>query len=346
MTERREFDSIALILIFKKYKKSISVVLFLTFVVSVFVSSPLFIDPLYKSTVILYPTSTNSISKILLNTSIQTNKDLLEFGEDEQTEQMLQVLNSNKIRDKVIEKFDLMNHYGIKEHSKYRYTNLYKQYESKIKFRRTEYTAVKITVMDKDPVMAAEMANEIAELFDLTMNEMQKQVSRKAFDIVEKEYLNLNRYVAQMEDSLNKLRQLGIYDYESQAEMYVQQLAIELAKGHQSGIKAIEEKLELLGKYGGGYLSLTQTLEYELLQLTLLRAKYEEAKVDATQDVPQKFIVTSAYPAEKKSYPIRWLIVAISLTSTFLLLFFILIALEKYGLSKKKNKTHCDGNVK
>ncbi|MDR0970200.1 MAG: hypothetical protein LBM67_06665 [Lentimicrobiaceae bacterium] len=346
MTERKEFDSRALFSVLKKYKKSIGYVLLLTLIVSILVSSPLFIDPLYKSTVILYPTSTNSISKILLNTNIQTDKDLLEFGETEQTEQMLQVLNSNKIRDRVIEQFDLMNHYGVKENSKYRYTNLYKQYENKIKFRRTEYTAVKITVMDKDPLLAAEIANEIAELFDSTMNQMQKQVARKAFDIVEKEYLNLSAYISQMEDSLNELRQLGIYDYETQAEMYTQQLAIQLARGNKSAIKAIEEKLELLGKYGGGYLSLKQTLEYELLQLTLLRAKYEEAKVDATQDIPQKFIVTSAYPAEKKSYPIRWLIVAISLASTFLLLFFVLIMVEKYGITKKKNSSHRGGNVK
>jgi uncharacterized protein involved in exopolysaccharide biosynthesis len=263
----------------------------------------------------------------------------LEFGEDEQTEQMLQVLNSNKIRDKIIEKYDLMNHYGIKPNEKYRNTKLYETYESRIKFRRTEYTAVKITVLDESPTIAANIANDIADLFDSTMNAMRKEVSRKAFSIVEAEYFQLRNEVQQMEDSLNSLRRLGIHDYESQAEMINQQLAIELANGNRAGIKALEEKLEILAQYGGYYVSIRDMLEFERKQLSQIKAKYEEAKVDATQNLPHKFVVTSAYEAEKKSYPIRWLIMLIALTSTFMLVLLILAILQRNPvyLSEKKN---------
>lgn len=338
--EEGNISTIKLFSLLKKYKKAILYTLLVTTVIAIIVTSPLFITPLYKSIVILYPTSTNSIAKALLNTNVKTDKDLLEFGEDEQTEQMLQVLNSNRVRDKVIEKFDLMNHYKIKQNSKYRYTNLYDEYENKIRFRRTEYTAVKITVLDSDPVLGAEIANAIAEIFDSTMNEMQKQVAVKAFEIVEKEYFKLKGEIEFMDDSLNKLRCLGIHDYESQAEMINQQLAIELAKGNKAGINALENKLSVLAKYGGTYVAIRDALDYERMQLSLIKAKYDEAKVDATQNIPHKFVVTSAFVAERKSYPIRWLIVLTTVFSTSLLLIFIIVIFEKLGIkfAKKKNR--------
>jgi uncharacterized protein involved in exopolysaccharide biosynthesis len=334
-----DLNSFSLLNLVVQNRKTIGIILAATALLSFIFTTPTFITPLFKSVTILYPTSTNSISKILLSTNFQTSKDLLEFGEDEQTEQMLQVLNSNKIRDKIIEKYDLMNHYGIKPNEKYRNTKLYETYESRIKFRRTEYTAVKISVLDESPAIAANIANDIAELFDSTMNAMRKEVSRKAFKIVEAEYFQLRNEVQQMEDSLNSLRRLGIHDYESQAEMINQQLAIELARDNRAGIKALEEKLEILAQYGGYYVSIRDMLEFERKQLSQIKAKYEEAKVDATQNLPHKFVVTSAYEAERKSYPIRWLIMVIALASTFMLVLLILAVLQRnpVRLPEKKN---------
>lgn len=334
-----ELNSFSLLNLVIQNRKTIGIILAFTALLSFIFTSPTFVTPLYKSVTILYPTSTNSISKILLSTNFQTSKDLLEFGEDEQTEQMLQVLNSNKIRDKIIEKYDLMNHYDIKSNEKYRNTKLYETYENRIKFRRTEYTAVKITVLDKSPAIAANIANDIAELFDSTMNAMRKEVSGKAFKIVEAEYLQLRNEVQRMEDSLNSLRRLGIHDYESQAEMINQQLAIELARDNRAGIKALEQKLDILAQYGGYYVSIRDMLEFERKQLSQIKAKYEEAKVDATQNLPHKFVVTSAYEAERKSYPIRWLIMLIALTSTFMLVLLVLAILQRNPIHLTEKKS-------
>jgi uncharacterized protein involved in exopolysaccharide biosynthesis len=186
--------------------------------------------------------------------------------------------------------------------------------------------AVKITVYDVDPQLAANMANDVGELVDSTINTMQKEVAKKAFKIVEKEYISLKEEVEAKEDSLSVLRALGVHDYESQSEMFNRQLAIEMAKGNSSGVKRLEQKLEVLAKYGGPYVSLRDALEHDKKLLSELKAKYEEAKVDATENLPHKFIVSSAYKAERKSYPIRWLIVVIT---TFSALF---LALLVFGL--------------
>ena len=310
------------------YRKPILIILAVAALCAIIFSAPFFITPLYKSTTVIYPTSSNSISKVLISTTYQSEKDIMNFGEDEQTEQMLQVLNSNRVRDKVISRFNLMEHYDIKG-SKYPITKLNKLYDARIKFRRTEYNAVKITVLDSDAALSARIANEIAEIFDSTMNQMQKEVAIEAFRIVEQEYNTLVAEMNMLEDSLNTLRKLGVFDYESQVEMLSQQMAVELGKGNTQGIKNIQQQLDILAEYGGASYAINERLDNDRLQLSLVKSKYEEAKVDATEFIPHKFVVTSAFQAERKSYPIRWIIVVVTVLSTFLLLIFCIVVYDR-----------------
>ncbi|MEZ5083822.1 MAG: hypothetical protein R2750_10290 [Bacteroidales bacterium] len=331
-----DFDSTNFLVFLYQWRKPLTIVTLIALVASIIISSPLFIVPKFKSTVIMFPTSTSSISKALLSKNAGEKQDVMQFGEEEQTEQMLQILNSNKIRDKIIEKYNLMKHYDINKDSQFKNTKLFKAYENNIEFRRTEFMAVKISVLDRDADTAALIANDIAELLDSTKNAMQKERALKAFGIVESEYLELKNEIQVMEDSLTRLRELGVHDYESQAEMINQQLAIELAKGNRAGVDALESKLEILAKYGGPYVSIRDALEHEKKQLSEVKAKYEEAKVDAQEVLPQKFVVSSAYAAEKKSYPIRWIIVLVSTLSAFILAVLILAVLNSLSEYNKK----------
>lgn len=282
----------------------------------------------FKSTVILFPTSTNSISKALVNTNPGNNQDILEFGEEEQAEQLLQILNSSLIRNKIIQRFDLAKHYEIDENSKFKNTYLMKEYEDNISFKRTEFMAVEISVLDKDPQMAADIANGIANLLDSTKNEMQKERARRGFEIVKKNYEDIQNEIKILDDSLQKIRQKGVNDYETQAEMLNQELAIQIGKGNKQGVERIEAKLDTLSKYGGIYVLLRNNLGYKIDQLNKIKAKYDEAKIDAEEYIQQKFTVDNAFKAEKKTTPVRWLIVTLSTFSAFLLTVLILIFIE------------------
>lgn len=327
-----EFNTTNFLLFLFKWWKPLLIVVVAAAVASAAIS--LLIDNKYKSTVILFPTSTNAVSKALLADNFGPKQDILEFGEEEQAEQVLQILNSNEIRSRVIQKFDLMKHYDIKPDSRFKMTELITEYNSNITFRRTEFMAVEITVMDKDPQMAADIANTISDLLDTVKNKMQKERAVQAFKIVEAEYENLKAQIKYMEDSLTSLRKLGINDYETQAEAYNVQLAIALSKNNNAGVRAIEERLKVLGDWGGIYVSLRDQLEHEKKQLSAIKTKYEEAKVDAEQNLPAKFVVDRAYKAEKKSYPVRWIIVAVSTISTFLLAILILIVVDSFRKKK------------
>lgn len=328
------FNSANFILFLYKWRKPLMLIAVIAIICSVIFSSPWFITPKFKSTVIMFPTSTNAVSKALLSESFGNKQDILEFGEEEQAEQLLQILNSNQIRAKVIKKYSLMKHYGIDSNERFCNTKIYREYDRNITFKRTEFMAVQITVLDKDPQMAADIANNISELMDSVKNQMIKERAMMAYRIVEKEYSDLVAQVKMMEDSMTTIRKLGVHEYETQSEMLMQQLAIEYAKGNTRGIKALEEKLGVLAQYGGAYVSLREALLHEKKQLSLVKAKFAEAKVDAEQVLPQKFIVNSAFKAEKKTYPVRWLIVMVTTLSSLLLCILVIIIVESIKKSE------------
>lgn len=345
MAERRfadfDFNSVNFVWFIWKWKWIIGAVVLVAGIMGALFSGPRFITPMYRSVVILFPTSTNSISKAIMDDLPGSNQDLMSFGEEAEAEQMLQVLNSSEIRDRVIEKYDLMNHYKIKPGSKYATTELHRKYQGNINFRRTEFKGVEIKVMDSSPDTAMFIANDIAEYFDTVKNAIQKQRALEGLAIIEAELRQMEHDVWSDEDSLRKLREIGVHDYEGQVEMINQQLAIEIARRNQIGMKALTDKLDTLAKYGGAYVSLRDALEYEKKNLSDLRKSYKKVKVDAEAIVPQKFIVDRAYKAEKKSYPVRWLIVAISMISAFLVTIITLIVLEnisRYSLAKSLSK--------
>lgn len=331
-SKSNDFNSANFILFLYKWRRLLLIIGVVAIGASALFS--FFITPKYKATVIMFPTSTNSISKALMTENYGGKQDILEFGAEEQAEQLLQILNSNKIRARIIQKYNLLEHYDIKPDSKFKNTLLFNEYESNISFRRTEFMAVEIEVLDKDPQMAADIANDIAALLDSTKNTMQKERAIKGYKIVETEYNKLKTETKEMEDSLTELRKMGVNDYETQAEAYNTQLAIALSHNNLTGARALEEKIKTLSEFGGAYVSLRDALEYEKKQLSELKTKYEEAKVDAEQELPCKFIVNSAYKAEKKSYPIRWLIVVGSTLSALLLAVLAIVVVE--NIKRKK----------
>lgn len=323
-----DFNSTNLLLFLWHWRITLIIVIGLAVVSSAIFSSSWFITPKYKSSVIMFPVSTNSISKALLASNTNNTQDIMEFGAEEQAEQMLQILYSSKIKKRIIDKFDLFNHYGIELDSKTKMTDLYREYEENITYKRTEFMAVEVTVMDKDPEKAAAIANEISNLVDTVKNEIQKERAIEGCKIVEEEYKHMMAEMKKTSDSLNLIRSLGITSYEAQTDRYNQEYAKAITNGNTQGAARIKEKIDILSQYGGAFVSLNDLLNNQAQQLAELKTKYNEAKVDAERNLPQKFMVDRAYKAEKKSYPVRWLIVVISSFCAFILAILTIIAIQ------------------
>lgn len=322
-----EYSSANLIAFFYKNIKTLVIIPFAAMVLAVIFSAPTFIKPLFESQVILFPSTTNSVSKALLpQTNGYGDEDILEFGDEQQAEQLLQILNSGEIRDSVISKFDLMNHYDIDPESDYPRTKLFKEYESKIEFARTQFMSVEITVLDTDPNKAAEIANYIAYLVDKTKRRVQKSRAQMGLEIVKNEYHSLQGEIHSMEDKLTELRYKGVHDYESQSAVFNEQYAIALAEGaSQSRIRELERRLDTLAKYGGRYVAFRDELQLLKEEEVKLKTKFDQAKVDVNQTLPATFKVDEARPAERKTYPKRSVLILAVGFATLVLVAFVLL---------------------
>ncbi len=324
----RVFDSSNLIVYIYSWRKPLIIVTAVAVILAAIFSAPRFIPPKYKSTVTVFPTTTNSLSKALLPQQFATRGgDILEFGEEEQAEQLLQILNSDEIRNRIIEKYDLLKHYRIDTSGMYVKTELYKTYDENISFRRTEFMSVEINVLDTDPDTAAMIANDISTLLDEVKNRIQTDRAKKGLKIIEREYLALKDEVKSYEDALTNLRYKGVHDYETQSAVLSEQLAtaiIEKGAGSPQA-EAIEDKLDTLAKYGGIYVSYRDELQFLKEEQVKLKTKYDQAKVDVEETLPASFKVNEAFAAEKKSYPTRWLIVALSAIGAFIFTLIIIL---------------------
>jgi capsular polysaccharide biosynthesis protein len=325
------FNSASLVNFINHKKKHLIIITIIAFVISAIIS--FLVPPKYQSSVVLFPASSGSISHQLLTQNV-TEKNIMNFGEEEEVEQLIQILNSDEIRNKIIKKFDLMSHYKISPNSRFPRTELYNKFIDNISFIRTEYMSVRIEVLDRDPQIAADIANDIALLIDTTINRMQRERAQQALKIVEKDYLELKNQIRVLEDSLSELRALGINDYESQSEVFNTAYVKAIASGNKNEIKFLEEKIKILSQYGGAYVSIRDFLIHEKKQLSETKEKYAEAKVDAEQNLPHKYIVNFAYKAEKETYPIKWLII---ITSTSAAFFLALVLFLLFEIVKKKN---------
>ena len=125
----QDFNAIDLIDFIWKYKKTFIIIGFLAAIISSIVA--LVMEERYLSTVTLYPTKASAVS---FSEVITEDQSVSKFGEEEEAEQMLQILGSEPIRNNVVNTFNLMQHYDIKEDDEFKNTTLAKTYSDFINF--------------------------------------------------------------------------------------------------------------------------------------------------------------------------------------------------------------------
>jgi uncharacterized protein involved in exopolysaccharide biosynthesis len=224
-----------------------------------------------------------------------------------------------------MKKYDLAHHYQIDQKSKTYHYQLNVAYDGNIKFRRTEYMSVVAEVLDTDPDTAALIANDIAAYVDTVMNSIVKQRSLKALQLVESEYQSLQNEFASLQDSMREIRNNGVVNYEAQSQSLSNSYATAIKEGNNFAIQKLEKQLKILAKYGGSYVALRDRLNKYNDRLSVLASKYQQAKVDAEQTLPYKYVIEKAYPSEVKAYPIRSLMVLVTVTLAFFCTLIILI---------------------
>jgi uncharacterized protein involved in exopolysaccharide biosynthesis len=308
------FDSMDLAVYIWKKKVPLLIITLIAGIISIIAS--LMITPRFKSSVVMFPAIQASISKSLLMNEYQWNFQAV--GEEEQVETVLQILNSDKIRDKIITRYDLMEHYSISPDEAHPLYKLNSYYRGNFTFKRTEYNSIVITVMDTDPQLAANMANEIASLVDTTIWEMKLSRAEKAYDYVQMAYDSVTREVADLNACIHSFNKKGIINYDRQIERLTEAYGKAILDRNDAAKRDIEKEIFVLTEYSSEFIQCWERYIDELGRLNNTKSQLIQLKTEMDHKVPSIFIVDKAFKADKKAYPKKAIIVVISTLSAFI----------------------------
>lgn len=315
-----------LLLFVWKKRKIIGIVTGAAAVISLVVS--FLLTPLYLSTAIVYPTATSTVS---FSEQRNAKASSMDFGEEEQSEQMVQILQSSRIRDKIVHQFDLFNHYDIKQDDPNKFYKLGKAYEQHITFTRTRYGSIQIDVLDKDKELAARIANKIVDLIDTVKNDMVKERTIPAFEISQRKKLLIEKSLKEIRMKLDSLSGLGVVASEVRATL---PQAYNEAKGDLDR-KFFREQVEVNKQYGAEFDGLTMLRDEKIVKLSEFEVAYEQAESDAYANFNHKFVVEKAVVADKKEKPKKAIIVIISVLATFIFMVFALLIQDRISELRK-----------
>jgi uncharacterized protein involved in exopolysaccharide biosynthesis len=307
------FNNTAIVRLILKWKVHLAVITVIAAVLGAIFSGPMFITPLYKSEAVVYPANIDS------------------YSEESSTEQMLQLLQSQDIIDSMIRIFNLAEHYKIDPDYKFYRTALLYEYQQSVKISKTPYEAVSIVVRDKDPLRAAKMVEEILRLYDVKVSGLHKAKYREVVDMY-KNQLNLKK---ELIDSLQHRlyilgTEYGLIDYSMQSQ--------EIMRGYlrtvygnnagtinSSGVNELKKNIE---QRGGELLVIVEMLQHEARTFVDVKVEYEQILRFYNAKMTYSNIVSYPYTADKKAYPVRWIIVLISMVGALLLSALVIVTIE------------------
>lgn len=314
-------NSILFDLLIRWWKQLLTVAI-VALVLSAAFSSSYVITPKYKSFAVLYPAN------------------IIPMGVETPTEQMLQVLESDNIRDSIVSLYNLYESYNINPEAPASKTALIREYQSNVSFRKTEYESVVVEVLDADPETARDMVNSVIYFFNKKERLLQKEKAMELVQILGEQVSKKKFEMDSAEAVLASIRQdYGILDYSLQTEYATERyLEVISTPGKQSAAKEIEPLLEALKEKGGDFISLNEHLWRIRGSYNDLKEQMEAAVRDVEKNLTYCNIITNPVVADKKAYPIRWLIVLVSVVSTLLMTLLFLSILENVrGAVPKSN---------
>ena len=245
----------------------------------------------------------------------------MDFGEEEQAEQLIQILQSARIRNRIVQKFDLMEHYEIASDDANKNYKLGKEYNNHITFTRTRYGSIEISVLDRDKELAANIANKIVQLIDTVKNEMVQERTIPAFQISQRKKDLLEQDISTILIELDSLSKLGVVSIEGRANLF---------QAYNESKNAIDraffkDKIDVNQKYGARFDGLEELRDEKLTKVAKFEDAYDQAESDANTLFNHKFVVEPAVIADKKDKPKRMIIVLIAMIGGFVFSIFALL---------------------
>lgn len=307
------FDNRLIIKGLGKWKMHLLVVALLSAAAAAFFSGPMFIKPRFKSEAVLYPVN------------------LVPYGNESPTEQLLQLLQSSEVRNAVIGKFKLQQHYGIPGNQKIPGSRLIREYNERISISKTDYESVEITVMDTDPLMARDIAEEIISAMNLFARKIQREKSAELQVMFSRQLSLKKKEMDSLQDRLKELRvNYGILDFDGEARYVGKEHTKALGRGVAA---SLESRHKNFAEKGGDFQKTIETWKSGQIYYNKVKTMYDDVTADLFKELTYANVISKPSVPGDKSYPVRWLIVCGSVFASLAMGLFLLFIFKREELS-------------
>lgn len=340
--------------IINRWKKLVGSALILALIVSIIVA--LSLPNIYKSTAVFFPTNPQTTDP----DRIATEGSKLELGgRTEDLDRIITIGESQPVAELLIRRFRLHAHYGTGQPG----TDLaddaaLREFSSNLGIVHNERDAIELTFQDRDKQLAARIANTLVQVIDSINQQLTLENRRNVLGLYQQRYQFLSsEFERSRQQLLRARRRYGIYGLEQQSRYLAREIIkveTELRTAEGSGAdartvaglrralrgltEAEQGNVINLEDYTRGVDSLNLfTSRMTNLQERLVRARgdYETADIALKGKLSSLYLVQKAYPATKKSKPVRWLIVAGSVFLTLALSVVVITLLELWRRTRR-----------
>lgn len=297
-----------------KWRKPILIVMGVSVIGSVVITDPHIMPPYYESVSLIYPLNPNlTQSSNLFGDNAQGY-----FGTSADVDRILSIAGSVPLKMYIVNKFDLFKHYKIDStKTKYPVEAVLKELHNNYSFEKNDRGAIELTVYDRDPQLAADMCNAIVEKIDETNQALLNDNKQKILAIYDVKLKEKQEQLKALGDTIFKLKQeYNLYSTIQDLPEQVSRLRAE--KG--IGFDQATEKVKVLEEQKKG----------AIRELNNNMIEYEQYKATINSTVPTVYVLEKAFKAERKSKPIRWLIVAGTLLVSFVLSAVTVVMIERF----------------
>ncbi|HAQ19175.1 MAG TPA: hypothetical protein DCR40_08085 [Prolixibacteraceae bacterium] len=308
------FDNQNLLETLWKWKKHLIAVGILAVFFSAIFSSSTFIKPKFKSVARIYPSN-----------------NIYTFSDESESEQMLEIINSQDIKLRVIDAFNLGEVYKISKQDPQYLTYMLAEFNDNVSFKKTEYETIEIQVLDTDPKRACTMCDSIISFLDEKVRSMHRIKYEEVAHIAKKDLALITHDIDSIGEKLNVLRkEYKILNYQSQSEEITKGMVRMLTeqKKNTSGGKELEQWMKNLSEKGGEYEFLDNQHKFMVTQMDSIKKVYNQSVSSANKKIIYGQRVQNPVPADKKSYPVRWLIVLVSTFAALFCAILVILLLE------------------
>ncbi len=346
------FSLLGLAPIVQRWKNLLLAAVALAAVVSTVVA--LLLPNIYKSTAVFIPTNpqTADPDRLVEGAKLELS------GRSEDLDRVLTIGESQPVALYVIRKFNLYKHYKIDDPgTDVSDDAVLRKFTGNLDITHNERDAIELTFKDEDKQLAARIANDLVNAIDSVNQQLTLENRRKVLGLYRSRYTYLKDVFEQSRLQLVAARnRYGIYGLEQQGRYMAKQLietesALRVAEGGGPGsVPGLRRALYALTHADGGNrvniesyvrgadsLSMFTSRVADLQgRLVGARAAFETAEISLKSRVSSLYLVQKAYPATKKSAPIRWLIVVSSVLVTFGLSVLLVALLEIYRYNRTR----------